>query len=116
MATIDRLVAGGYHVNIIIAPDLLMSREPQINIRLPQDLKEAVQNMASDNKRSVNAEIVAVLLDAVRRHKSREQSQLSMKHQSTTIDPKIEREILEEIAKLAAENAVKLERNKEDKK
>ncbi|PHM39263.1 Rha family transcriptional regulator [Xenorhabdus mauleonii] len=47
-----------------------MSRDPQINIRLPQDLKDDVQNMASDNKRSVNAEIVAVLLDAVRKHES----------------------------------------------
>ncbi|MDC9591325.1 Arc family DNA-binding protein [Xenorhabdus sp. XENO-10] len=91
---------------------LLMSREPQINIRLPQDLKEAVQNMASDNKRSVNAEIVAVLLDAVRKHKSGDQIQSSMKCQPTTIDPITERKILEEIAKLAAENAVKLERNK----
>ncbi|MCC8364909.1 Arc family DNA-binding protein [Xenorhabdus sp. PB61.4] len=46
-----------------------MSRDPQINIRLPQDLKEAVHDMASYNKRSVNAEIVAVLLDAVRKHR-----------------------------------------------
>lgn len=45
-----------------------MSRDPQINVRLPADLKEAVQKMAEDNKRSVNAEIVAVLLDAVKRH------------------------------------------------
>lgn len=44
--------------------------EPQINIRLPQDLKESVQEMASINKRSVNAEIVSVLLEAVRHHQS----------------------------------------------
>ncbi|MBI6548583.1 Arc family DNA-binding protein [Xenorhabdus lircayensis] len=52
-----------------------MSRDPQINIRLPQDLKDDVQSMASDNMRSVNAEIVAVLLDAVRKHKLVKQGQ-----------------------------------------
>ncbi|MDB6366755.1 Arc family DNA-binding protein [Photorhabdus bodei] len=89
-----------------------MRRDPQINIRLPQDLKDAVQNMASGNRRSVNAEIVAILLDAVRKHELNNQSQSSSGTQLKTIDCLYEREILEEIAKLAAENAVKLERNK----
>ncbi|NDL10217.1 hypothetical protein CKY10_01375 [Photorhabdus sp. HUG-39] len=88
--------------------------EPQINIRLPQDLKDAVQSMASDNKRSVNAEIVAILLDAVRKHELNNQSQSSSGAQLKTIDYRYEKEILEEIAKLAAENAVKLERNKKN--
>uniref|UniRef100_UPI0036D80F03 Arc family DNA-binding protein n=1 Tax=Photorhabdus sp. RM322S TaxID=3342825 RepID=UPI0036D80F03 len=80
--------------------------EPQINIRLPQDLKEAVQNMASDNKRSVNAEIVAVLLDAVRNHKLSDFGQsLSVLVQESK-DYLIKREVLEEIAKLAAENSI----------
>ncbi|WP_448512391.1 Arc family DNA-binding protein [Photorhabdus laumondii] len=91
-----------------------MRREPQINIRLPQDLKDAVQSMASDNKRSVNAEIVAILLDAVRKHELNNQSQSSSGTQLKTIDYRYEKEILEEIAKLAAENAVKLERNKKN--
>ncbi|RKS59554.1 MULTISPECIES: Arc family DNA-binding protein [Photorhabdus] len=85
-----------------------MSRDPQINIRLPQDLKEAVQNMALDNKRSVNAEIVAILLDAVRKHALSNQGQSSSGTRLKAIDYLYEREVLEEIAKLAAENAVKL--------
>ncbi|MGV8004331.1 Arc family DNA-binding protein [Photorhabdus temperata subsp. temperata] len=89
-----------------------MRRDPQINIRLPQDLKDAVQNMASGNRRSVNAEIVAILLDAVRNHKLIASSKSSAGLLKKSKDYFIEREILEEIAKLAAENAVKLERNK----
>lgn len=77
-----------------------MSRDPQINVRLPADLKEAVQRMAEDNKRSVNAEIVAVLLDAVKRHINGD----------PIIDPSgrplreylLESEIIEEIAKRTA--------------
>lgn len=38
-----------------------MSRDPQINIRIPQELKEAVQVLADTNKRSVNAELVAAI-------------------------------------------------------
>ncbi|OTA15417.1 Rha family transcriptional regulator [Xenorhabdus beddingii] len=88
-----------------------MSRDPQINIRLPQDLKELVQEMASDNKRSVNAEIIAALLNAVRNHKIITQGQSSSELSQESKDCLIKREILEEIAKLAAEKAVRLERN-----
>ncbi|CAQ85686.1 hypothetical protein PAU_03598 [Photorhabdus asymbiotica] len=108
MATIDRLVVNGYHVNNLLCWITFMSRDPQINIRLPQDLKEAVQNMALDNKRSVNAEIVAILLDAVRKHALSNQGQSSSGTRLKAIDYLYEREVLEEIAKLAAENAVKL--------
>ncbi len=77
-----------------------MSRDPQINVRLPADLKEAVQKMAEDNKRSVNAEIVAVLLDAVKRHN----------HGDPVIGPSgvplkdyiLESEIIDEIARRTA--------------
>lgn len=77
-----------------------MSRDPQINVRLPADLKEAVQQMAEDNKRSVNAEIVAVLLEAVKKHI----------HGEPIIGPSgkpmkeylLESEIIEEIAKRTA--------------
>ncbi|HIE4607732.1 Arc family DNA-binding protein [Klebsiella aerogenes] len=38
-----------------------MSRDPQINIRISQELKDAVQALAEANKRSVNAELVAAI-------------------------------------------------------
>jgi hypothetical protein len=88
-----------------------MSRDPQINVRLPQDLKEAVQNMAADNKRSVNAEIVAVLLDAVRRHNISPMDGpdgFLMRAKEFVLPS----EILEELANRAAERALKLDREK----
>ncbi|BCZ39845.1 Arc family DNA-binding protein [Serratia marcescens] len=92
-----------------------MSRDPQINVRLPQDLKEAVQNMAADNKRSVNAEIVAVLLDAVRKHNLSpiDGTEGMLARAKEYLLPS---EIFEAIAIRAAEQAVKLERESKDKK
>lgn len=89
--------------------------EPQINIRLPKDLKEAVQDMASDNKRSVNAEIVSVLLEAVRRHKHGDtpysSGTLLWSHQFAS-----QNEVIEEIAMRAAKNAVDLANKNNEKK
>jgi len=63
-------------------------------------LKEAIQKMAEDNKRLVNAEIVAVLLDAVKRHVHKEPiigpSGLPLK------DYLLENEIIDEIARRIA--------------
>ncbi|EAY4828804.1 Arc family DNA-binding protein [Salmonella enterica] len=43
-----------------------MSREePQINIRVSNELKEKIRLRAKNNRRSMNAEIVQILLDAV---------------------------------------------------
>lgn len=58
-----------------------MSRDPQINVRLPTDLKDSVQKMAEDNKRSVNAEIVAVLLEAVKLHTAKNNSEGAKLHE-----------------------------------
>ena len=54
-----------------------MSREdPKVNVRLPADLKEQLHALAAENKRSVNAEVVAAIEHAVHSHqlaKSREE-------------------------------------------
>lgn len=91
-----------------------MSRDPQINVRLPQDLKEAVQNMAADNKRSVNAEIVAVLLDAVRKHNLSpiDGTEGMLARANEYILPS---ELLEVIATRAAEAVVKIQQENKDK-
>ncbi|MBJ7582972.1 Arc family DNA-binding protein [Aeromonas veronii] len=36
-------------------------REPQFNVRMPADLKDAITEQAAKNKRSINAEIVAAI-------------------------------------------------------
>jgi len=44
-----------------------MSRQdPQINFRLPQDLKDQLHALAAKNKRSVNAEMVAAIELAIK--------------------------------------------------
>ncbi|MEJ6520342.1 Arc family DNA-binding protein [Shewanella bicestrii] len=46
-----------------------MSRkDPQLNIRLPQSLKDKVTAIANENKRSVNAEVVKMLESCVAQH------------------------------------------------
>lgn len=44
----------------------MVRSEPQINIRLPQELKDKIIERAASNKRSVNAEVVAALEMVVR--------------------------------------------------
>ncbi|MDM3533646.1 Arc family DNA-binding protein [Serratia marcescens] len=41
--------------------------EPKVNVRLPQELKDRLHALAAQNKRSVNAEIVAAIEVACRR-------------------------------------------------
>ncbi|MBC8947088.1 Arc family DNA-binding protein [Xenorhabdus indica] len=43
----------------------MTKRDPQLNIRLPQELKARLQIAAERNKRSVNAEAVAAIERAV---------------------------------------------------
>jgi len=42
-------------------------RHPQVNLRLPESLKEKISEMAERNKRSANSEMVAAIEDWVRR-------------------------------------------------
>nr|WP_140414509.1 Arc family DNA-binding protein [Yersinia intermedia] len=39
--------------------------EPKVNIRLPQELKDQLHELAAKNKRSVNAEVVAAIESAI---------------------------------------------------
>jgi len=42
-------------------------RHPQVNLRLPEELKEQISKIAERNKRSANSEMVAAIEDWVRR-------------------------------------------------
>lgn len=42
-----------------------ITRDPQINIRVPEEMKEKLHNMAAANRRSVNAEAVAAIEKAI---------------------------------------------------
>ncbi|ECE0459769.1 Arc family DNA-binding protein [Salmonella enterica] len=39
----------------------MTKRDPQINVRLPQELKDELHAIAERNKRSVNAEVIAAI-------------------------------------------------------
>lgn len=39
----------------------MTKRDPQINVRLPQELKEKLHLLAERNKRSVNTEVIAAI-------------------------------------------------------
>lgn len=113
MATlVENVIAVGYYVNIVFTQVTTMSRDPQINVRLPQDLKDAVHEMAADNKRSVNAEIVAILLNAVRRHKGLANMDSPDGMLARAKEYLLPSEILEDLANRAAERALKLDREK----
>ncbi|MBE8596871.1 Arc family DNA-binding protein [Xenorhabdus sp. BG5] len=84
--------------------------QDKFTVRFPDGLRDAIAKRAEENGRSMNSEIVQILQDVI-------DNKIvllppSRKSEPMTLVPKIEREILEEIARLAAENAVKLERNK----
>lgn len=62
LATIDNVVAFHYHVNTINkCCHLMLKRPPQINVRVSEELKEALHDAANVNSRSVNSEIVSRL-------------------------------------------------------
>ncbi|WBV23816.1 Arc family DNA-binding protein [Pantoea piersonii] len=75
-------------------------RHPQVNLRLPRDLKEHIAAMADSNKRSANAEMVAAIEAWVRAGNIPEPSEEYSKVIMT-------RKELNEIVSDVAENAVK---------
>ncbi|EKN6261112.1 TPA: Arc family DNA-binding protein [Yersinia enterocolitica] len=44
--------------------------DPQFNVRMPADLKEKLTTLAEENGRSINAEIVKAIEDAIDRQKA----------------------------------------------
>ncbi|MBP2844089.1 MULTISPECIES: Arc family DNA-binding protein [Dickeya] len=90
-------------------------KEPQINIRLSEDLKAKLHALAEKNKRSVNAEVVAAIEEALIKDAMNTPALpgaggmiLSARSTDKFYTP---REILEEVARMAAEQAVGLERS-----
>ena len=83
-----------------------MSREdPKVNIRLPADLKEQLHALAAENKRSVNAEVVAAIEKAValhNRHKSLIDSDLEQNPHSYLTSE----ELITKIAELLSKNGI----------
>ncbi|CDG20698.1 protein of unknown function [Xenorhabdus poinarii G6] len=90
----------------------------RFNVRMPAGMRDEITKIAEKNGRSMNTEIVMMLQDGIDKvngyiklSTDNSNDKKTMRFRSK-IDPKVEREILEEIARLAAENAVKLERDK----
>ncbi|MEQ6971283.1 Arc family DNA-binding protein [Pectobacterium polaris] len=90
--------------------------EPKVNIRLSQDLKDQLHTLATKNKRSVNAEVIAAIEEALLRDKMDDETMLGTggltisSHKFFT-----PRAVLEEVAKMAAREALEMERVNEKK-
>lgn len=84
-----------------------MSREdPKVNIRLPADLKEQLHALAAENKRSVNAEVVAAIEQAIELHQK-----LKRKQQEASADEALAEilksdEILKQITELLSKHGI----------
>lgn len=81
-------------------------RDPQINIRLPADLKEQLHALAAENKRSVNAEVVAAIEQAIESH-----HKLKRKQQESSADEALAEnlksdEILKQITELLSKHGI----------
>ncbi|UYB71617.1 Arc family DNA-binding protein [Aeromonas veronii] len=88
--------------------------EPKVNIRLPQELKDKLHALAEQNKRSVNAEVVAAIELALSLHNGsndvvNEASKLTggMAHSIKLMKTADIENFIHIIAKSAAENAIK---------
>ncbi|AWK14172.1 Arc family DNA-binding protein [Candidatus Fukatsuia symbiotica] len=66
--------------------------EPQINIRLPQNLKDQVHELAALNKRSVNAEVIAAIELVIERNILKNRNPESIKNLYKKKQLKIEKQ------------------------
>lgn len=75
-------------------------------VRMPAELKEQLQAMATDNKRSVNAEVVAAIEQAVVLHNRNKQKNTRVKIDSDMTDSLNNEEILKRIAELLSKHGI----------
>jgi hypothetical protein len=91
--------------------------EPKVNIRLPQELKDKLHALAEKNKRSVNAEVVAAIEEALARdmadNPEGDYAMLGTGGLSSRFYTPIS--VLQEIAKMAAREAVGLKESSKKK-
>ena len=92
----------------------MTKRDPQINIRLPQELKDKLHALAEGNKRSVNTEVIAAIELALSVYGGHDGivSEASktiegMGHSVKLMKPKEIDSFLHTVAKSAAEMALK---------
>lgn len=45
--------------------------DPQFNVRMPEDIKQQLTNIAATNRRSINAEIIAAIQLWIKLHKEK---------------------------------------------
>ena len=92
-----------------------MSRQdPQINFRLPQELKDQLHELAAKNKRSVNAEMVAAIELAIKLSELASYVKDSQPAEKTTghgqyiksLTPQQIEDLLENVAMAAAQKAI----------
>jgi len=70
--------------------------DPQINVRLPGDLRDRITELAKKNKRSMNSEIV----DALERHLDRECGELVSGEE---LPEEMDQELVRRISELVSE-------------
>ncbi|WP_261865732.1 Arc family DNA-binding protein [Budvicia aquatica] len=94
-------------------------KHPQFNLRLPDYLKELISKRADLNRRSMNAEIVQILEDAVSRNESDDYDEVwkSLYFDNPDIDSSIDAqeknvkidEAISSLAENIANNSLKIE-------
>lgn len=73
----------------------MSKREPQINLRLPQELKDKVHDIATENHRSVNSELVRMVESCVAEYEFFKESEGQGHYSFELLE---EREVEEEIS------------------
>lgn len=84
----------------------MTTRDPQVNIRLPADLKEQLHALAAENKRSVNAEVVAAIEQAIELHQKLKRKQQEASADEALVETLKSDEILKQIIDILSKNGI----------